>query len=314
LTESFRNWIDDFRWTRDSKAIWFTGEVEATNPIFRYDLATGAIQKILTDKTIDAFAFSPAEDHIFYAKRSINEPSEIYATAVSGGSFATSEPHKRYDRKRGSTSGRQRRCGLQAPTGVKIQVFLVKPHNFDPSKKYPIILNVSWRAAVTMGRCLRGDWQVYPGAGYIVALSEPHGSTGFGQDFTAAISGDYGGKVYEDLMKITDALEKLPYVDRDRMGAMGWSFGGYMMDWFEGHNTRFKALASMMGIYDLRSFYGGTEEDWFPEWDLKGQPWDSPVIRKVVTIKFCQELQDAVSGDFRRARLQDLVHAIAAVL
>jgi len=81
-------------------------------------------------------------------------------------------------------------------------------------------------------------------------------------------------------MKVTDALEKLPYVDRNRMGAMGWSFGGYMMDWFEGHTDRFKAIASMMGVFDLRSFYGATEELWFPEWDLKGQPWNSDLYEK----------------------------------
>ena len=99
----------------------------------------------------------------------------------------------------------------------------------------------------------RGDWQVYPGSGYVVAFANPHGSTGYGQDFTAEISGDYGGKVFEDLMKVTDELIKLPYVDPDRIGAMGWSYGGYMMDWFEGHTNRFKAIASMMGIFDLRS-------------------------------------------------------------
>jgi dipeptidyl aminopeptidase/acylaminoacyl peptidase len=114
----------------------------------------------------------------------------------------------------------------------------------------------------------------------VVAFCNPHGSTGYGQDFTAEISGDYGGMVFDDLMKVTDALARLPYVDRDRMGAMGWSFGGYMMDWFEGHTDKFKAIASMMGIYDLRSFYGATEELWFPQWDLKGQPWDSALYEK----------------------------------
>jgi dipeptidyl aminopeptidase/acylaminoacyl peptidase len=111
-------------------------------------------------------------------------------------------------------------------------------------------------------------------------FANPHGSTGYGQDFTAAISGDWAGKVYDDLMKVTDAVEKLPYVDSNRMGAMGWSYGGYMMMWFEGHTDRFKAIASMMGLYDTRSFYGATEELWFPEWDLKGQPWNSAQYEK----------------------------------
>jgi dipeptidyl aminopeptidase/acylaminoacyl peptidase len=126
----------------------------------------------------------------------------------------------------------------------------------------------------------RGDWQVYPGAGYVVAFCNPHGSTGYGQEFTAQISGDFAGRVYEDLMKVTDSLEKLPYVDAKRMGAMGWSYGGYMMMWLEGHTDRFKAIASMMGIYDLRSFHGATEELWFPEWDIKGVPWENKDYEK----------------------------------
>jgi dipeptidyl aminopeptidase/acylaminoacyl peptidase len=121
----------------------------------------------------------------------------------------------------------------------------------------------------------RGDWQVYPGSGYVVAFCNPHGSTGYGQAYTAEISGDWGGKPFQDLMKVTDALARLPYVDSTRMGAMGWSYGGYMMDWFQGHTKRFKCIASMMGVYDLRSMWGGTEEIWFPNHDLKGQPWNS---------------------------------------
>ena len=121
---------------------------------------------------------------------------------------------------------------------------------------------------------LRGDWQVYPGAGYIVAFPNPHGSTGYGQAFTDAISGDWDGKVQQDIAKVADHLAALPYVDKDRMGAMGWSWGGYAMMWLEGHTTRFKALAAMMGVYDLRSMHGATEELWFPEHDLTGTPWD----------------------------------------
>ena len=89
----------------------------------------------------------------------------------------------------------------------------------------------------------RGDWQVYPGKGYVVAFPNPTGSSGFGQDFIDAISCDWGGAVYRDLMMVTDALEAIPWIDGDRMGAMGWSYGGYMMMWFAGHTERFRALA-----------------------------------------------------------------------
>ena len=164
---------------------------------------------------------------------------------------------------------------VQGADGKDIDVFIVKPHNFQPGKKYPLILNVHGGPQYQWMDSFRGDWQVYPGAGYVVAFPNPHGSTGYGQKFTAEISGDWGGKVFEDLMKVTDALEKLPYVDKNRVGAMGWSYGGYMMDWFQAKTKRFKCLASMMGVYDLKSFWGSTEELWFPNWDLKGQPWNS---------------------------------------
>ena len=86
--------------------------------------------------------------------------------------------------------------------------------------------------------------------------------------------------MYEDVIRVADALAELAYVDEERMGAMGWSYGGYMMMWLEGHPNRFKTLAAMMGVYDLRSMYGATEELWFPEWDLGGQPWNSDEYEK----------------------------------
>jgi len=109
----------------------------------------------------------------------------------------------------------------------------------------------------------------------VVAFFNPHGSIGYGQAYTAAISKDWGGKVYQDVLKVTEALAKLPYVDAKRVGAMGWSYGGYMMNWLMGQTDRFKAYVSMMGIYDLASFYAATEELWFPEWDLGGPSWDN---------------------------------------
>ncbi len=282
VTESFKNWVDSFDWSRDSRSLYFTGPVEGINPIYRLDLNSRNITQLLADKTIDEFEFSDDGRRIFYVKHSTGEPREIYSTEIAAG--RASNPTRlttineavarEVDIRPAET------MWVEGAAGAKVQVFIVKPHGFDPSKKYPLILNVHGGPQSNWADAFRGDWQVYPGAGYVVAFPNPHGSTGFGQDFTAEISGDYGGAVFEDLMKITDALEKLPYVDRNRMGAMGWSYGGYMMDWFEGHTDRFKAIASMMGLYDMKSFYGATEELWFPEWDLKGTPWSSELYEK----------------------------------
>jgi dipeptidyl aminopeptidase/acylaminoacyl peptidase len=278
LTGSFRNWVQDFEWASDSKSLYFDAPVEGDNPIFQVTLDTGAIQKVLVDKTIDSFDLSPDNRRMVYVQRSVGTVAEVFAVDLAGGTASAPRrlSHFNDDFMNEVDVRPAERMWVTGAGGAKIEVFIVRPHDFDPSKKYPLILNVHGGPQSQWADAFRGDWQVYPGAGYVVAFANPHGSTGYGQDFTSEISGDWGGEVFEDLMKVTDELAKLPYVDPNRMGAMGWSYGGYMMDWFEGHTDRFKAIASMMGVFDLRSMYGSTEELWFPEWEFKGQPWNSP--------------------------------------
>ncbi len=282
LTESFRNWIDDFRWADDSRSLIFEAEVEGRTPLYRLDVGSRAISAVLAGATIDDYELLPGGREIVFIRRSVGQPAEIYAAAVDNGKASTPQPltHFNAELRQEVDIRPAETMWVEGAGGAKIEVFIVKPHGFDPARKYPLILNVHGGPQQQWEDSFRGDWQVYPGAGYVVAFANPHGSTGYGQAFTAEISGDYGGEVFQDLMKVTDALEKLPYVDARRMGAMGWSYGGYMMDWFEGHTKRFKAIASMMGLYDLPAFYGATEELWFPEWDLKGQPWSSDLYQK----------------------------------
>jgi dipeptidyl aminopeptidase/acylaminoacyl peptidase len=282
LTESFKNWADDFQWAGDSKSIYFSAPVEGDHPIFQLILDSGKIQQVLADKAIDSFAVSRDNRRLVYVRRSVGDPVEIFAVDLAGGKASPPQrvSHMNDDIVNEVDIRPAEKLWVDGAAGAKIEVFIVKPHDFDPAKKYPLILNVHGGPQSQWEDSFRGDWQVYPGAGYVVAFANPHGSTGYGQDFTAEISGDWGGEVFEDLMKVTDGLAKLPYVDPDRMGAMGWSYGGYMMDWFEGHTDRFKTIASMMGVFDLRSMYGATEELWFPEWDLKGQPWNSDQYEK----------------------------------
>ncbi|HEY3055806.1 MAG TPA: S9 family peptidase [Thermoanaerobaculia bacterium] len=276
LTEQYRNWVDDFDWSDDSKTIYFTGPLEGINPIQRVDVATGSITPVFADKTIDAFKFAH-DGSILYIGRSVGQPTEIFRTSQGTRQKLT---HLNDTLMNEVDIRPAESMWVTGAMGAKVQVFIVKPHDFDPSKKYPLILNVHGGPQQMWADAFRGDWQVYPGAGYVVAFPNPHGSTGYGQDYTAEISGDWGGAPYEDVMKVTDALEKLPYVDANRIGAMGWSYGGYMMMWLEGHTTRFKCIASMMGVYDLRATYSATEELWFPEWDLKGMPWSSDLYAK----------------------------------
>jgi dipeptidyl aminopeptidase/acylaminoacyl peptidase len=117
---------------------------------------------------------------------------------------------------------------------------------------------------------------VFAGAGYVVVMPNPRGSTGYGQKFIDDINGDWGGKPFDDIMAVVDYVAGLKYVDPNRMAAAGASYGGYMIDWMLGHTTRFKAMVSHDGVFDARSMAGSTEELWFPMWEFKGMPWDNP--------------------------------------
>ena len=276
---NFDNWVTGLAWSPDSKSLLFQGEYQARNPIYRIALESEQIHTVLIDGNIDSWVGVPGEDALIYARRKVNEPPEIFRAGLDSGK---SEALTSFNAELKSE------VDIRAPEEIwvkgegdyKVHVFIIKPHGFDPGKKYPTILNVHGGPQSQWMDAYRGDWQVYPGKGYVVAFANPTGSTGYGQEFTAAISKDWGGRVFKDLMHVADALEQLPYVDKDRMGSMGWSYGGYMMMWFEGHTHRFRASAAMMGLYDLASFHGSTEELWFPEWDLGGTPWNSDLYKK----------------------------------
>jgi len=272
--EGFDDMLGDLRWSPDGRWIYFTADVKGRTPIHRVDVASGAIEVVHTHGLITGFELTPDGRTIVYSARTIDRPAELYAVPAAGGEArALTDLNAEFLAEVDVRPAEE----LWIPTseGYEVQCFVVKPHGFQEGRRYPLILNVHGGPQSQWSDAFRGDWQVYPGAGYVVAFANPTGSTGRGQAFVDAISRDWGGRVYRDLMAVADHLETLDYVDRERMGAMGWSYGGYMMMWMQGHTDRFRCQAAMMGLYDLESFYGATEELWFPEWDLGGAPWES---------------------------------------
>ena len=295
MTESLDNWVDDFRWSRDGKSLLFSAEAPGCRPLYRIEVKSGRISRVTEDVTVFSYD-EDAEGRLFLttsrgdcplALDRQDDTSEHSETSAQPDTPTPLPEPRRLKRLTHWNDSIEKEVDLRPAETMwvkngmnKIQVFIVKPHGFDPQKKYPLILNVHGGPQSQWTASMRGDWQVYPGKGYIVAFANPTGSTGYGQAFTCAISGDWGGTPFEDLMAVTDALETLPYVDKERMGAMGWSFGGYMMNWFQAKTKRFKCLASMMGVYDLKSMWGATEELWFPNYDLGGRPWESEQYRR----------------------------------
>src|SRR5881398_1194570 len=125
---------------------------------------------------------------------------------------------------------------------------------------------------------MRWNLAAFAARGYVVLATDFHGSTGYGQRFKEEISGDWGGLAYDDVLRATDAAEKLPFVEPGRTCAAGASFGGFMVDWIAGHTDRFRCLVSHDGVFDVVSMYGSTEELWFPEWEFRGPPWQNPEL------------------------------------
>ena len=161
--------------------------------------------------------------------------------------------------------------------GDTVYGLLVKPPQFQEGRKYPLVVLVHGGPQGAWLDQFHGRWnaQMFAAPGYVVFLPNPRGSTGFGQQFLDEVSRDWGGRAYADIMTGVDAVARLPFVDSTRMAAAGGSYGGYMVNWMEGHTNRFKTLINHAGVFNLESMGGATEELWFTEWEFGGPMWGS---------------------------------------
>lgn len=278
VTPAFDDWVEDFAWSQDCSKIYFTADVRGYMPIYELTLATGKIVRQVPDVAASA-ALTDSRGNFYFTSSTTGKPNALYRYELK--KKRTTQLTHYNDALEAEVDFRpSEELWIKGAAGDSMEIFIVKPHNFDPNKRYPLVMNVHGGPQMQWMNSFRADWQVYPGAGYVVAYPNPHGSTGRGQAYCAAISRDWGGKVYEDVMLAADTLSRLSYVDPDRMACMGWSYGGYMMNWLQGHTKRFKCLASMMGLYDTPSMWGTTEELWFPNHEFGGQPWNSDLYEK----------------------------------
>ena len=168
--------------------------------------------------------------------------------------------------------------------GTPVQMWIVKPPGFEAKKKYPLLFWVHGgpQSVWPDGWSTRWNPEIWAAQGYVVTLANPRGSEGFGQKFTDEISHDWSGKAIDDLFACLAYLEKLPYIDTTRMAAAGGSYGGYVMNWFEGHTGKFRCMVNHDGTYNLDSMYGTTEEVWFDEWE-HGKPWEMDAAGKAAS-------------------------------
>ncbi len=278
LTHDIDRAVEEFCW-EGSDRLCFAADDDGSRPIFRVWL-TGTektlVDRFKSDGTYGSLSASNDGNGFVFTKAALTYPN-IIETSFSQGSKAK-EHSVRIDPNKSFLA----ELDLPRPESVKVkvedgemQMWILKPPGFDPDKKWPLayLVHGGPQSAWEDGWSYRWCPELWATQGYVVALPNPRGSTGFGQKFVDEISGDWGGKCFDDLMKGVDYLEKLPYIDRDRMGAAGASFGGYMMDWFQGNTTRFKTLITHCGVYNFESMYAQTEELWFDEWEHGGPPW-----------------------------------------
>jgi dipeptidyl aminopeptidase/acylaminoacyl peptidase len=278
LTESLDRPVQSFTWSPDSNALFFTVLDRGRQPIEMIPATGGATRVIVSGaSTLDDMQLASDGKTMIYTAESGSAPSELYSASSGGGSpVALTHLNDALLAQRALTPLED--FWVDAADKTRIQSFVVKPPNFQPNQKYPVLFLIHGGPEGEWGESWTYRWnaQVFASAGYVVVMPNPRGSSGYGQKFTEDIRDDWGGKPFDDIMAVVDHVAALPYADADRMAAAGGSYGGYMIDWMLGHTQRFKALVSHAGVYDLRSEFGATEELWFPLWEFNGAPWDNP--------------------------------------
>jgi dipeptidyl aminopeptidase/acylaminoacyl peptidase len=279
LTKEFDRNLESYAWSTDSRTIYFQVEDRAEMPIFSIAATPGSKpQTVIADGFNAEFSLNADGKRLAFSRSSLTYPAEIFS-ANSDGSGVEQITHQNSSLVEQLDLPAAEPFWFEGAGGTKVEGLLVKPPHFEASKKYPMLFLVHGgpQGAWDDEWGYRWNPQVMAAPGYVVVMVNPRGSTGYDQKFTDEIQGDWGGKVYEDLMKGVDyALAHYPFIDATRLAEAGGSFGGYMTDWIATHTGRFRCLISHAGPYDLTSMYGSTEELWFVEHDLEGTPWANP--------------------------------------
>lgn len=277
LSTGFDRWVGEMVWAPDSQNIFVVAE-DRGRELIGVASISGGVKPLIANTASNGITVSSDGKTLAFTRSSLAAPAEVFA-ANSDGSGARQLTQANANILAQLDLDKGEDFEFDGALKSKIHGFIVKPPQFDKAKKYPMILLIHGgpQGAWLDSWGYRWNPQMWAARGYVTVLINPHGSTGYGQAFTEQISGEWGGAVYEDLMKGVDHMIKLGYVDPNRLGAAGGSYGGYMVNWILGHSDRFKALVSHAGVYNLTSMYA-TEELWFTDWEFKGAPWENPEL------------------------------------
>ena len=287
-------WVGTFAWDRDSSRIYFASENQGDSPIIVEKIQPGFLEhdftgaappqvpEVVTQGFNDDIAVTPDGATLVFSRMSLQSPTEIYK--LSGKTAAIALTHINDALLSQVAMSQLEPFWFTGAKNDKVEGFLVRPPNFDASKKYPVKFLIHGGPQGAWGDDWSYRWnpELFASptsgqpSGYVVIMINFHGSTGYGQKFIDAINGDWGGAPFEDLMKGLDYAEQTyPFIDKRRECALGASYGGYMANWILGHTDRFKCIVTHDGMFNSESAWGTTEELWFNNWEFKGTPYDN---------------------------------------
>lgn len=275
LSSGFDQNAGSLAWSDDSKSLYFVSTWHGTTQIYQADIENGNIRKI-TEGQHDYLSVYPAKDRLISVKQSMSKPSEIYTVNLATGadtelSFENKEILDQLE------MGKVEERWIKTTDNKQMLAWVIYPPKFDPNKKYPTLLYCQGgpQSAVSQFWSYRWNFQMMAANDYIIVAPNRRGTIGFGQEWLEQISGDYGGQNMKDYLSAIDAVSKELYVDENRLGCVGASYGGFSTFWLAGHHDkRFKAFIAHDGIFNLQQQYLETEEMWFANWDLGGPYWD----------------------------------------
>ncbi|ADV44471.1 prolyl oligopeptidase family serine peptidase [Bacteroides helcogenes] len=281
VSKAFESNVDAFLWNKDSGSIYFIGVWHGETQIYNINLADSDRLTQLTDGMYDYASLALCGDKVIAKRHSMSMGDEIYAVnnARSGDTFAeakqlTFENKHIYDQLE---MGKVEAHWMKTTDGKQMLTWVIYPPKFDPNKKYPTLLFCEGgpQSPVSQFWSYRWNFQIMAANDYIIVAPNRRGLPGFGVEWNEAISGDYGGQCMKDYFTAIDEISKEPYVDKERLGCVGASFGGFSVYWLAGHhNKRFKAFIAHDGIFNMEMQYLETEEKWFANWDMGGAYWE----------------------------------------
>lgn len=275
LTANWDYWPEGLCWDPDGKSIVFNGYYQGTMPVFRIDAQTCKIDTLATGQWDYVGVNALAGGKVLAMRHNMLRPNEICLTQNGKTADVTS-----FNKELLGKLNQPKVEKHLVPTtdGKQMTAWVILPPNFDPNKKYPMLLYCQGgpQQAVSQFWSYRWNFMIMAANGYVIIAPNRRGVPGFGEEWNAQISGDYGGQNMKDYFSAVDYMTEKPYIDKDRVGAIGASYGGFSVYWLAGHNDgRFAALVAHAGIFNVEAQYLETEEMWFADYDLGGAPWDT---------------------------------------